>query len=206
MKKYHKIQSIFKRDETTHKFIIGNYSRPEFEYLKNNKWIWTEKIDGTNIRVNWDLEKVTIGGKTDKAQLHKDLIKNISDMFPVDKFKKLYPGTSMTLYGEGCGTGIQKGGGNYSSIKTFILFDILIDEFWLLRKDVIDIANKLEIKSVPIVGDGTIQEAIDFVRNDFNKSEFGDFQAEGVVLRPEAELFARNGQRIITKVKYKDFN
>ena len=48
-KEYPKIQSIFKRDENTHKFIDGVFSLPEFEYLKDNLWIWTEKIDGRNI-------------------------------------------------------------------------------------------------------------------------------------------------------------
>ncbi len=38
MKKYHKIQSVFKRDaKNNHKtFLLGEYSRPEFEYLKDN--------------------------------------------------------------------------------------------------------------------------------------------------------------------------
>ena len=52
MKEYHKIQTIFKRDpENKFKTLIyGEFSLPEFEYLKNNTWIFTEKVDGTNIR------------------------------------------------------------------------------------------------------------------------------------------------------------
>lgn len=67
MKEYHKINTIFKRDpETRNKTLLeGQYSVPEFEYLANNKWIFTEKIDGTNIRVMWDGKKVTFGGKTE---------------------------------------------------------------------------------------------------------------------------------------------
>lgn len=26
----------------------------EFDYLKDNTWIFTEKVDGTNIRIMWD--------------------------------------------------------------------------------------------------------------------------------------------------------
>ena len=56
MKEYHKIQTVFKRDPSTnHKtLLMDDYSLPEFEYLKNNHWIFTEKIDGTNIRVGMD--------------------------------------------------------------------------------------------------------------------------------------------------------
>ncbi|MBU1082564.1 MAG: hypothetical protein KKB59_18905, partial [Spirochaetes bacterium] len=49
MQKYHKIQTVFKRDPET-KFktlLIGDFALPEFEYLKNNLWVYTEKVDGT---------------------------------------------------------------------------------------------------------------------------------------------------------------
>lgn len=50
MEKYQKIQTIYKRDENK-KVILGNFSRPEFEYLQNVNWRYTEKVDGTNIRI-----------------------------------------------------------------------------------------------------------------------------------------------------------
>ena len=204
MKEYHKIQSVFKRDEKTHKFIMGDYSREEFKFLENNKWVYTEKVDGTNIRIGWDGETVKIGGKTDNAQLHIDLIDELNRLFPVDKFKAIYPETKMTLYGEGYGAGIQKAGKNYRPDKSFVLFDVLINEFWLSRENVSDIAGKLNIPAVPIIGSGTIFEMLDVVKAGI-KSQWGDFIAEGIVARPEVELWARNGQRIITKVKHVDF-
>lgn len=203
MKEYHKIQSVFKRDEKTHKFIMGDYSREEFKFLENNKWVYTEKVDGTNIRIGWDGETVKIGGRTDNAQLHIDLIDELNRLFPVDKFKKIYPETKMTLYGEGYGAGIQKGG-KYRPDKSFVLFDVLINEFWLSRENVSDIAGRLNISAVPIIGSGTIFDMLDIVKIGM-KSQWGEFIAEGIVARPEVELWARNGQRIITKVKHVDF-
>ena len=35
---------------------------------------------------------------------------------------------------------------------------------------------------------------------------WGDFTAEGLVARPKTELFGRDGKRVITKIKYKDFS
>ena len=37
------------------------------------------------------------------------------------------------------------------------------------------------------------------------KSQWGDFKAEGIVARPNTELVGRDGKRIITKIKQKDF-
>lgn len=205
MKEYPKIQSIYKRDEKTHKFIEGGFSLPEFEYLQNNTWVWTEKIDGTNVRVDWDLESVRFGGRTDNAQMPTFLLTKLQELFPVDLFKEIYPETAMTLYGEGYGAKIQKGGGNYiSNGVDFILFDVWVGNYWLRRRDIEDVANRLMIKIVPIVGTGTLQNAINLVKFGL-ESTFGDFTAEGLVLKPDVDLYNRMGHRIITKVKGKDF-
>lgn len=205
MKEYHKIQSIFKRDFETHRFIEDKYSLPEFEYLKDNIWVFTEKVDGTNIRINWDLDKIKIGGRTNNAQIPAFLYDKLNEIFTVDKFKALYPETTMCLYGEGYGAKIQKCGGNYNPIGVdFVLFDIKIDDLWLERKNIEDIAQKLKIDIVPIIGEGTIQDAINLIKKSI-KSKWGDFQAEGLVLKPKIELQTHNGNRIITKIKHRDF-
>ena len=33
------------------KLIEGRFRNPLVEYLKDNEWVFTEKVDGTNIRV-----------------------------------------------------------------------------------------------------------------------------------------------------------
>ena len=41
----------------------------------------------------------------------------------------------------------------------------------------------------------------------FGKQEYwGDFIAEGIVARPKVTLFTRKGERLITKIKHRDFN
>jgi len=56
---------------------------------------------------------------------------------------------------------------------------------------------------VPIIGMGTLHEMVELAKTGF-KSRWGDFMAEGVVAKPAVELKSRNGERIITKIKYKD--
>jgi len=63
----------------------------------------------------------------------------------------------------------------------------------------------LNLIIVPKVGEGTLHDMVKLVKEGFN-SAFGDFIAEGVIARSKIELKARNGERIITKLKYKDFN
>ena len=53
MNEYHKIQTVFKRDmqKNGKTLLEGHWTLPEFEYLSVNIWSWSEKVDGTNIRV-----------------------------------------------------------------------------------------------------------------------------------------------------------
>jgi len=199
---YHKIQSIFKRDE---KGVFTNeYALPEFEYLKDNIWVFTEKIDGTNIRIIWENGELSIRGKTDKAQIPASLQVKLEEIFTIDKMKKMFPESNVILYGEGFGAKIQGGGKYISDGVDFILFDILIGEWWLHRQALEDIAGDMNLKIVEIVGEGGLQEALTLAKEGFF-SEFGDFCAEGIVLRPKVQLFSQRGDRIITKVKHKDF-
>lgn len=217
---YHKIQTIFKRDLKTKKIIEGDYSLPEFDYLKNNDWVFTEKVDGTNIRVIWDGNDVVFAGKTEDASLPTFLLYKLQELFEgtanKEKLRAAFPDIAafissdpdapvVTLYGEGYGAKIQKGGDNYiRNGVDFVLFDVKIGNWWLRREDVEDVARKLGIRSVPIIGTGTLQTAIETVRKGF-KSQWGDFTAEGIVARPATELFTRSGERIITKIKHRDF-
>lgn len=205
MKEYHKINTIFKRDNKG-KLLLGEFSLNEFGYLQDNEWIWEEKIDGTNIRVILEYKEVGFCGKTDNAQIPIFLRDKLTSIFAVGSLIKVFDGAKQVcLYGEGFGAKIQKGGGNYNPTGVdFILFDVWIDGWWLKREDVIEIASKLGIQSVPVIGHGTLNEAVEYTKHGFN-SKWGNFIAEGLILRPYVELFTRGGHRIITKIKHKDF-
>lgn len=207
---YQKIQSVFKRDDKTNykTFIDGEWSRPEFEYLANNTWEMTEKVDGTNIRVYFNVGsygEINFKGRTDRADIPPFLLNALEDTFDSEQLEQKFGETQVVLYGEGYGSRIQKGGGNYRDDQSFVLFDVMINNVFLERENVVDIANSLGIEVVPIVQYGTLYDAIDLCQKGF-ESQWGNFQAEGVVCKPSTQLNNRFNSRIITKVKCSDFN
>jgi len=218
MNQYHKIHGLYKRyreGENKGQFIMGEYSRPEFELLKDIQWVWTEKVDGTNIRIiytaNSKIQGLGVKGKTDKAEIPKHLFEHLKNTLTIEKFEKVFnkeEQLDVCLYGEGYGHKIQSGGKYFINPKEvgFVLFDIKIGNTWLKREDLLKIADQLGIELVPIIGIGTIQESIDYIKT-APTSTFGnrDFVMEGLVIRPEHELLDRRGHRIITKIKVKDF-
>lgn len=215
MYEYHKIQSIFKRDPVTkyRTLLMNEYSLPEFEYLANNIWEFTEKVDGTNIRISTKDSHLVIQGRTKRAQIPTFLLDTLMEIFDPEQLASVFnyenraadDDEDIYLYGEGYGTKIQKGGDNYKADGTsFVLFDIRVGHWWLKREDVEGIAKTLNIDVVPIIGQGTLDDMVAMTQQGFT-STWGNFVAEGIVARPKVELKSRNGQRIITKIKTKDF-
>lgn len=211
MNEYTKIETIFERDmEGSKKLIEGKFRNETVEFLKNNQWICTEKIDGTNIGIVWDGHKVSYQGRTERAQIPAHLMNKLIEMFGGETneelFEQKFGETQVILFGEGYGAKIQKGGGNYRSDVSFILFDVYLPEqnLWLKRDALEDISKTFGIDVVPIVLTGTMQEAVDFVKQK-PKSTIGVAEMEGLVCKPEVDMLDRMGRRVIVKVKVRDF-
>ncbi len=214
MKTYHKIQSIYKRDpENRYKtFLDGEWSLPSFGLLQDIEWAFTEKVDGTNIRVGWDGDAVSFGGRTERAQIPAVLYDHLSAVFTPEIMPDGLTGPA-TLIGEGYGGKIQKGS-RYQEQQQFILFDVFIEPdedhpmgIWLERAAVESIAENLRIPVVPVVHKGPLCDGIDLVKSRPTSliAEDTTLVSEGVVARPSTELRDRAGHRIITKIKVKDF-
>lgn len=244
---YQKINTIFMRDAKNVIMPYGSFTEPEFEYLRGLKWRGEEKIDGTNMRIEvtkvpiWDggIEgstingvkfNVRIAGKTDNAQIPKNLLKHMQEKYPDEKvlaalgLKKFIPidewelehnwltyeqiPNIYTIYGEGYGEGIQSGGWYIKGGNEFIVFDVKVNDIYLKTDARDEIATKLGAPIVPLIGYFTLDEAIDFVRKGFRSviaENPEEKMAEGLVLRTDLGLRNRMGKRLIVKVKYEDF-
>lgn len=245
---YQKINTIFMRDAKNVIMPYEPFTKPEFEYLRNLKWRGEEKIDGTSMRIEVTKEQmiaginapvgqgntgvkfnVRIAGKTDNAQIPKNLLKHMQEKYPDEKvfaalgLKEFIPvgeweehkwnsyediPNMYTIYGEGYGEGIQSGGWYIKGGNEFIVFDVKVNNIYLKTEARDEIATKLGAPIVPLKGYFTLDEAIDYVRKGF-RSEVAENpdakMAEGLVLRTDLGLCDRMGERLIVKVKYEDF-
>lgn len=211
MKLYQKIETLFERDmEGNKKLIEGQYRNPTVCMCRNLMWDWTEKIDGTNIRIHWDGHSVHFGGRTENASIPAPLVNRLNELFGGETnaqiFEQKFGETEVILFGEGYGAKIQKGGGLYKPDGVdFILFDVMVGNLYIRRDGVEDIARCFGIQAVPIVLRGDIGDAVDYVKSK-PMSTIGTAPMEGVVGRLPEELFDRRGNRLIVKVKVRDFD
>ena len=212
--KYSKFSSPFVKDD---KFIN---TMEESQYLPEGKWIKTEKIDGTNIRIILTKpdekgnrkrfigsRKLILNPEDKVAKQFMDCLKDINLNKIAEYFKEV--NSTVIIYGEGYGAGVQSGG-IYSPIKNFRVFDIRIgsayQDFEYTQKVCID--NQLNI--VPIIGECRIisyGECIDSLKRFDNTlvNEGVGGKPEGIVYKHDPVLLNKYGERLIFKIKFKDF-
>ena len=211
MKEYTKIETIFERDtKGSKKLIEGQFRNETVKYLKDNLWVCTEKIDGTNIGVVWDGHEVSFQGRTEKSQIPSHLLNKLNELFGGDENEELFEQTfgekKVILFGEGYGHKIQNGDNYISDDVDFILFDVYFPDLniWLSRFSIMDVANTFCVKVVPIIKICSLDKAVSYVKSK-PKSTIGTADMEGLVCKPVFDMYDRTGKRIIVKIKVRDF-
>lgn len=196
--------------------------------------------------VNGVYFEVEYKGKTDNAQIPPKMLKFMQEHFPEDKVlaalgleKKISLDNWVehkwtfddgvtpnydaipdmyTIYGEGYGCGIQKGGNYIKDGVDFRVFDVKVtckyhkgnmqvDDIYLNVEARDEIANKLGANIVPFYGYLTIDEAVEVVRKGIVTGMWANptLVEEGLVLRTDCGLLNRQGKRLIVKIKTEDF-
>ena len=158
------------------------------------------------MRVIWNGQAVSFGGRTDRAVIPQDLEDKLKELFPCSKMSDVFGETEVVLYGEGFGGKIQKGQHNYPDEKDFILFDIKIGVFWLTREKIEKIGESLGCKVVKHFEDiSTLDDAVWAVEQGIQSELSDNMIAEGLVGTPAARLHDSHGDLIRVKVKTRDF-
>ncbi len=203
MEEYHKIKWIFAFDPVTKKATpeIVDYFKP----MNNRKWLFTEKIDGTNIRVHRDWHKVIFWWRQENSQIPLKLLYKLQELFIEELFEQNFWEKSVTLYGEWYGGKIQHWIRDYSENEDFVLFDVLIWDLWLERDNVEWIANNLWINVVPIILEWTLDEWIRYVKDNYVWNPKDQKQVEWLIWIPVWWYRDRKWDRIIVKIKQEHF-
>lgn len=202
---YPKIETLFVRDEKTHN-LVEPLSTKNPIYELPSRWLWTEKVDGTNICIRWDGSTVTIGGRTKNSQIPTFLYDVLVKQFTIDKLANTFGDTPAILFGEGYGPKIQKVGHLYRDDPGFIAFDCWLNNtHWVSFDELLKLCCDL-CDVVPAIGTGALWEAVYPVKEGF-KSRVAkhDLMAEGVVGKTVPYLFDSHGNRLVVKLKTRDF-
>lgn len=203
--KYHKIPNIYKRNSRGQ---ITRELQDSVLFFNNLKFVPEIKIDGTNITIYYDWNKVHIYGRNYKEIQFKELNKFLHDKFAHRGFEELmeqeFWDKKVILYWEWIHPKVNSFCKMYWDNADFILFDVRIWDKFLWRENIRDIGRKLNINIVPILNIGdTLHNILSYKRpNDLlAKERTGNIvPAEWIVVKPAIPLYT-NKERIVYKIK-----
>jgi hypothetical protein len=212
---YPKIETLYDRNPN---FTVNTSAVRCDAFKLINQWHVTEKVDGTNVRITMLPDgNVRFGGRTDNAQMPVSLVNFLRETVTQETMQETFqrnsgePWPTVTIFGEGYGEKIQSGG-LYRKGVSLRIFDVLVDTWWLDLDDVAEVANKLGLLTVPYLGTiGTLPRSLDDLHALVHQSEVAKADggpgcdAEGIVARTVPGLFMRNGERLMWKLKARDF-
>ena len=174
--KYHKINSLYIRNEKG-KIIEGSFVNETFEelYNSNYRFEYTEKVDGTNIRVIITKAKedsafhIEFKGRTDDAVIPDHLLTKLDSIFNDVDWNKIFDWercSEVILYGEGFGHKIQGCGDRYNKEDAdFVLFDLMINGTFMNSGWVTNIAVILGVHRAEVLGVASLREIEEFVKS-----------------------------------------
>lgn len=180
------------------------YRTPLLAYLAELPWVYTRKVDGENIRVKWDGEQALWNGKSNNFQCSAEFTDYMNNTFIEEIFEEKFGrDKTVILFGEKMGSKTQ---GNELNLKedTFVLFDVNINGTWLSGVNVVEVAGYFGIPSVyRFMLHGQVPTPL---RELIEKCANGDFKDwEGIVAKPCEECQDQKGNRIIVKIKNRDY-
>lgn len=201
--KTHKQRKLINPNGLSDEKEFNSFRTTELYYLRNNDWFAWRKLDGQNLRVHWNGEQALWNGKSNKFVPAKELSKYMNETFAEELFEEKFGRDKrVTLFGEHMG---PKSQGNELGLNKdqFVLFDVLIGETWLEYDQVQDIANFFNIYTPASFGEVSIMSLKDLI----NVVASGKYSSwEGIVAHPMGRLRDQKGNRIIVKIKNKDYN
>ena len=183
------------------------YRSPLLAYLAESPWVYSRKVDGENIRIQWDGEQALWNGKSNNFQCSAEFTEYMNNTLLEEIFEEKFGRDKVaTLFGEKMGPKTQ---GNELGLEKdeVILYDVNINGTWLSNESIIEIAEYFGIRTAfdfmgtPVKGRArsTLRGLIEMC----SEGEFDDW--EGIVAHPLVEVRDQGGHRVIVKIKNKDY-
>lgn len=211
MDKYQKIETLYVFDGKQKKFT-NHFSSPLVDFLKDVRWLVSEKVDGMNVRVHFDGYRVEWNGRTEDSDLPIEVENLLQNTFGDSEviFEQVFGNKDVYLFMECYGGKIQ--GGAYGGKERLIGFDIKVNGIYLDKNIIGNIFANFGIPCVEFHEVANLQEAIDYVQNAVDHPnqyisplcEKGNTIIEGLVAVPAMRLYNHMGDRIIVKIKVCD--
>lgn len=184
--------------------IPNLYKNPKFLETAGSPVYALEKVHGSSANVRWDGHNVFLSSGGESPVV-------FAKLFDQEKlattFRSLVGEKPVTVFGEVYGGKCQKMSDTYGKDMAFIVFDVFIDNSWMIVPDAEDFATKLGLEFVPYETVDCTLAALDAQRDRPSlvaerRGTGTDKKREGIIIRPLVEVYNHDlGERVICKHK-----
>lgn len=169
------------------------------------RWIATEKIHGANFSFWYDGAEIQIASRSDFVdETFYGAGEAISACYPAVRELHAVLNRPFAVFGELCGPGIQKGV-HYGDEKQFIAFDIYYPGAHYENPERAEqMLTAAGFSTAPIVATGTLDALLELDIETLPSRVAGydeSNHAEGIVIKPEMDLYTSDGSRVVFKKK-----
>jgi len=166
-----------------------------------------EKIDGTSVKINYNIGKLTFLSGCINFVLFKSLFKEQDIKEFLDKH---FPNCHVEIYGEGYGGRIQKMSETYGKDIKAVFFEVVVNGKFLSVPNAEEVVKKMGLEyvfynripfdmvSIDAERESESQQAI---RNGCGTGK----RREGIILRPLTEMRLNDDSRVIAKYKNEEW-
>lgn len=187
------------------------YRSPLLAYLAESPWVYSRKVDGENIRIQWNGEQALWNGKSNNFQCGTEFTDYMNNTFLEEIFEEKFGRDKVvTIFGEKMGPKTQ---GNELGLEKdeLVIFDVNVNGTWLSNVDVVQVAHYFGCRTVFSFMERNVDPCVygmapENLRNLIAMCANGEFKDwEGIVARPLVELKDQAGHRVIVKIKNRDY-
>lgn len=176
--------------------------------LAKNDWVARRKLDGENIRIRWDGEQALWNGKTNNFECVESFENYMNETFIEEDFEEKFGhDKEVIIFGEKMGPKTQKNELGLTK-EEVVIFDVKINGFWLSAENVREVASYFGCRTcydfVPKEMEMFMssKSLLDYIRL-VAEGVFSDW--EGIVATPIVECQNQRGERVIVKIKNRDY-
>ena len=189
----------------------GQYASEAVRFTKDLPWVCTEKIDGMTVCIEWDGNQASFSRNHIGKRLPKHLLEMLHDKFSTsraeERFKFNFPLGKVVFYAVAYGGDIGDTAEKYGPGLTYSLIDVYMParNQWLNRTAVETVGARFGVRVVPKILHEPLEMAVIKMKEHPVSKINMNTPMEGLVCHPFVELRDCYGERIIVKLKAKDF-
>ena len=179
----------------------------EFNHLRNCDWDFMEWAKGVGVRILFRNGDISVLGRRSCSQLSPFIVTSVKHLAtqPGQSNRRTFGGyNNICIYATCFGPGVTERKSRGNNIRV-VAFDSTSEGQFIAHRNLGSILYGTKIIPAPIVGSGTLADAVIMAKNGVTRSYLTPSLMDGIIVMPALDLLRIDSTRIIGMLSHSDF-